>query len=87
MDTIRWPEEETVEWLRSRVSVRSGYQISQIDPDESLASYGLTSLDAITLTAELEDALRIRIEPTVVWEYPSISSLVKYLYRKHNDVI
>jgi polyketide synthase 13 len=78
---IQWSPEKTTEWLRTRISLRSGFKTTHVDPDEPLSSYGLTSMEAITLTAELEEALGIRIEPTLVWEYPSINSLVAHLYQ------
>jgi polyketide synthase 13 len=72
--------ESVVQWLRSRVSSRSGLELEAIDPDEEVSSYGLTSMEAISLTAELEEYLGIRIDPTLVWEHPSINGLVSHLH-------
>lgn len=74
--------ESVVHWLRSRVSVRTGFELDAIDPDEELSCYGLTSMEAIALTAELEEHLGIRVDPTLVWEHPSINGLVSHLCEK-----
>ena len=74
--------ESVVQWLRSRVSVSTGFELDAIDPEEELSCYGLTSMEAIALTAELEEHLGIRVDPTLVWEHPSINGLVSHLCKK-----
>jgi len=43
------------------------------------ASYGLDSSQSVELSAELEDMTGQCLEPTIIWDYPSIDKLVDYL--------
>ena len=40
---------------------------------------GLDSVQAVRLSAELEDYLNIKLSPTIIYDYPNISSLAAYL--------
>jgi hypothetical protein len=41
--------------------------------------YGLTSIDAVVLAAELQDWLGSPVSPTLTWEYPTVSAVSAYL--------
>src|SRR5580700_1645110 len=46
---------------------------------ERLASYGLGSTDAVTLAGELAEWLGRKLSPALVYEYPTIEALARYL--------
>ena len=48
---------ELREWLRGWVCRATGLELSQVTDDRSLEEYGLSSRDAVTLSADLEDLL------------------------------
>ncbi|MGA9769013.1 MAG: acyl carrier protein [Blastocatellia bacterium] len=66
-------------WLRTQLAESLVTDPAQIDVREPFASYGLSSVAAISLTADLEDWLQIRLEPTLAWDYPTIELLARYL--------
>src|SRR4051794_11040577 len=70
---------ELQDWLTTRVSEIVGIESERIDPDEPFASYGFESVDAIEMSGELEALLARRLEPSLVYEYPSISELARHL--------
>lgn len=41
--------------------------------------YGLDSLAAVGLTGDLQDWLGVDVDPTLLYDYPTIEGLVKYL--------
>lgn len=60
----------------------------EIEPDEvditiPFDRYGLDSTAAVSLTGDLEDWLTIEIEPTLLYNYPTVEALVRYLSRKN----
>ncbi|MBX7255252.1 MAG: SDR family NAD(P)-dependent oxidoreductase [Candidatus Hydrogenedentes bacterium] len=67
------------EWLVSRLAEELGIDKSAIDPRESFDSLGLSSRDAVTLSGDLEDWLTHRLSPTILWEYPTIETMSRYL--------
>ena len=70
----------TVEnWLIDNIAGRLGVSTKEIEPEEPFASMGLDSVQAVRLSAELEDYLHIKLSPTVIYDYPNISSLAAYL--------
>lgn len=71
---------ETIQdWLIAKVADSVPDAPEEIDVREPLASYGLSSLAAVSLTADLEDWLNLRLPPTLAWDYPTIESLARYL--------
>jgi acyl-CoA synthetase (AMP-forming)/AMP-acid ligase II/acyl carrier protein len=54
----------------------------RIPPDATFASLGLSSIDAVQLTAGLEQSLGFPLSPTLAWNYPTIEELAGYLARE-----
>ena len=65
-------------WLLARLRERLGVE-TPLDADRPLADYGLDSLAAIAITADLEDWLEVELEPTMFFDYPSIDELARFL--------
>lgn len=75
--------QEITAWLRNKVSERLGINEIEIDNQQPLVEYGLSSINAVSLSGELQEWLRIDISPTIVYDYPSISALAKHLGEQH----
>jgi 8-amino-7-oxononanoate synthase len=72
-------EAEISSWLVARLAELLELDPEKIDLKEDLTDYGLSSVDAVNLSGDLENFLKKRLSPTVVWEYPTIEGLSKYL--------
>jgi acyl transferase domain-containing protein/acyl-CoA synthetase (AMP-forming)/AMP-acid ligase II/acyl carrier protein len=66
-------------WLIAKVAERLGILPEEINIDEPLASYGLSSLAAVGLSGELQEWLGRSLSPTLLYDYSSIASLAQYL--------
>jgi acyl carrier protein len=62
-------------WLAARVASYVQRPVDEIQTDIPLADYGLSSVYALTLTGEIEDHLGLAIDPTVMWDHPTIDAL------------
>ncbi|NEE06944.1 acyl carrier protein [Streptomyces sp. SID7499] len=69
------PEELTV-WLTERVAEHVEMPAQDIRTDTPLVSYGLDSVYAFAVIAEIEDRLGIALEPTTMWDNPTLDALV-----------
>jgi acyl carrier protein len=74
-------EEQILTWLQARVATRLNTTPDRIDPQRDLTEYGLDSLEAVSLTGELEELLNRRIEPTLVWDNPNLAAISAFLAR------
>lgn len=59
-------------------------ELLEVDPEEvditiPFDRYGLDSSAAIGLTGDLEDWLGSEVDPTLLYDYPTIEGLVKHL--------
>ena len=70
---------ELREWLRSWVCRATGLDLSKVTDDRSLEEYGLSSRDAVTLSADLEDLLGRPLDATVAYQHPTIETLAEYV--------
>lgn len=72
-------EIEIQKWLIAKVANLAELDPKKIDVDEPFSVYGLSSSTGISMTADIEDVYKIRVLPTVIWDYPTISALAKFL--------
>lgn len=72
-------EEKLAAWLVERVAEYVGRRPQEIETNVPLSEYGLDSVFALTLTGDLEDYLEIEVEPTVIWDNPTVEKLSKAL--------
>ncbi|MBD0301337.1 MAG: acyl carrier protein [Tolypothrix sp. T3-bin4] len=59
-------------------------QLLEIDPDEvdvkvAFDQYGLDSSAAVGMTGDLEDWVERKIDPTLLYDYPTIQALAQHL--------
>ncbi len=66
-------------WLVSRISHLLGIKPLDVDIRKTFAYYGLGSLEAVSLSADLEDWLGCRLDPTLAYDYPTIEALAQHL--------
>ena len=66
-------------WLIAHVAKLAGEDTDDIDVDLPFSHYALDSVATVELTADIEDWLGLRLAPTLVWDYPTISVLARYL--------
>jgi acyl carrier protein len=66
-------------WLVTRIAALTGQPPDDIDPDRPMEAYGLTSVMAVGLSAELEDMLGIPVDATIAWDHPTIEGLATHL--------
>jgi acyl carrier protein len=66
-------------FLRERFASEVGVDIARIDASSPMVSYGLDSLTIAAISGELEDRLQIRLEPSVLYDNPSIRALALHL--------
>ncbi|WP_030715484.1 acyl carrier protein [Streptomyces sp. NRRL F-2580] len=67
------------EWLYARLSLYLRRAPETIDPNVPLAEYGMDSVAALSLCGDLEDEFGLEVEPTLLWDHPTVTSLVGYL--------
>ncbi|MBV5260703.1 alpha/beta fold hydrolase [Synechococcus moorigangaii CMS01] len=66
-------------WLQENIAQRLGIKPEQLDVNEPFASYGLDSVQAVQVTADLEDWLGRKLDPTLAYDYPTIRALAYFL--------
>jgi acyl-CoA synthetase (AMP-forming)/AMP-acid ligase II/alkylation response protein AidB-like acyl-CoA dehydrogenase/acyl carrier protein len=64
-----------VSWLADRLRVEE----SRIDPRRSFADHGVDSLAAVEFAKALADKVGILLDETLLWNFPTIDSLLTYL--------
>ncbi len=71
---------ESIEtWIAKWLADELGINDDAIDTRKSFVYYGLDSVTAIKLTADLEVRLGHELSPTLAWDYPAIRTLAQHL--------
>ncbi|MGH3897840.1 MAG: acyltransferase domain-containing protein [Pseudonocardiaceae bacterium] len=68
-------------WLTAELAERLRTPEQDIDVHRPLEEYGLQSRDAVVLSGMLEDLLDRSLDPTLVFRYPTIATIAKFLAR------
>ncbi|MBS1518088.1 MAG: SDR family NAD(P)-dependent oxidoreductase [Bacteroidetes bacterium] len=72
------------DWLIKRLSDLLQIKKELIDVGESFAAYGMDSLKAVQLSGDLETLLDKHLPDTLVYDYPNINSLSRFLTNEEN---
>ncbi|MDJ0734085.1 MAG: acyl carrier protein [Nostocaceae cyanobacterium] len=70
---------EIQEWIVSYLANLLEIDAEEIEVKIPFNSYGLDSSVIVGLTGDLEDWLGREIDPTLLYDYPTIEALVQYL--------
>jgi acyl carrier protein len=70
---------ELEEWLIEQLAGQLNVPKADIDPVRRLEEYGLDSLEAVALTGEIEAKLGRSVDPTILWDYPSVRAIANFL--------
>jgi acyl carrier protein len=70
---------ELEDWLIEQLAAQLKTQKKDIDPVRRLEEYGLDSMEAVALTGEIEHLLGRKVDPTILWDYPSIRAVATLL--------
>ncbi|MGB6168878.1 MAG: acyl carrier protein [Geitlerinemataceae cyanobacterium] len=73
-------------WLISRLAEQLELDVQQIDVQKEFTDYGLNSIEAVSLSGDLENFLKRRLPPTLLWDYPTIETLARYLTAETSSV-
>jgi acyl carrier protein len=66
-------------WLRQRIGELLEIAPDKVDINKSLTKYGLDSSAALGLTQELAAWLGEDLDPTIIYDYPTIAQLAHHL--------
>lgn len=66
-------------WLISYLSQTLEIEPNEIDPSGTFNEYGLDSSSAVVLTGDLQEWLGKDLDPTLLFDYPTIVDLAKHL--------
>ena len=66
-------------WLIARIAAILEVSPESIDPRQPFTYYGVGSVQAVSLTGDLEVFLNRKLSPTLAWDYPTIELLANHL--------
>ncbi|MCU0535564.1 MAG: acyl carrier protein [Hydrococcus sp. Prado102] len=71
--------QEIQEWIVSYLAELLEVDADEIDVTVPFDRYGLDSSAAVGLTGDLETWLETQIDPTLLYDYPTVEALVEHL--------
>jgi acyl carrier protein len=66
-------------WIASYLAALLEVEPDEVDVSLPFDRYGLDSAVAIGLTGDLEDWLGTQLDPTLLYDYPTVAALSKHL--------
>jgi acyl carrier protein len=85
--TITPTRPTTIEgWLVTRIADYTNRAPHQVHPTVPLAELGLDSVSAVSLCGEIEDRWQLDIDPTIVFDYPTVTDIAEFLTTQLTEV-
>ena len=75
---------EVLSWLTLKFADWLEVAPDELDSQQPIASYGLDSISAVTLSVQLEEELCVELDTAVLWDRPTLESLAEHLLEKLN---
>lgn len=75
---------EVLVWLTLKFADWLEVSADELDSQQPIASYGLDSISAVTLSVQLEEELSVELDTAVLWDRPTLESLAEHLAEKLN---
>ena len=66
-------------WAVEKLSEALGVTPAEIDVRESLDTYGMGSIQAVSFAGDLEEWLGRDLPATLLWDYPTLAALAAHL--------
>jgi acyl carrier protein len=79
METTLPSYDTLVDWLTNRIAAYLSTEPAAIETDVAFGDYGLDSVSALNLCADLEHEFGILAQPTITWDYPTIDAIAGHL--------
>ncbi|MFC6091772.1 acyl carrier protein [Saccharothrix lopnurensis] len=73
------PDDTLRTWLVEAVAGYLELPPSQVGADVALRSLGFDSVHAMGLCVDIEERWGILVEPTLVWDFPTVDTIVDHL--------
>ncbi|MEM9275417.1 MAG: beta-ketoacyl synthase N-terminal-like domain-containing protein [Cyanobacteria bacterium P01_F01_bin.143] len=79
IEELLYTTEAIQDWLENWLAKNLSLDALAIDPNISFANYGMDSVMAVELVQDLEDWLEQGLDATLLWNFPTITSLAEHL--------
>lgn len=78
-------KETIIKFISSRIISRTDIKADNIGAEENLKSIGLTSLDAVMISGEIEDEFDVEVDPILMFESKTLNEVAdKLMILKEN---
>jgi acyl carrier protein len=74
--------EEIQNWLITHLAELMRVSPEEVHVQEPFTNFGLNSIDAVSLSGDLEDYLNRSLPATLLWDFPTIEKLSRHLSHK-----
>lgn len=68
------------QFLIERIAFYLERPVDDIDPTVPLAESGMDSVSGTSLCGDIEDRWQINVDPTMVYEYPTVDEIVGFIW-------
>jgi acyl carrier protein len=76
---LRTQDRATLSWLATTLASYLEVPATTIDPTVPLAEMGVDSVHAVSLVGEVEMRFDIDVDPTMIFDYPTLSDIADYI--------
>ncbi|MDM9383458.1 acyl carrier protein [Chlorogloeopsis sp. ULAP01] len=76
---VQMTAEDMQDWLASQIAEQLGIEPDEIDIKVPFDSYGLDSVQIVSIANLGKQYFGLQLSPLLLWNYPNIESLSEYL--------
>jgi acyl carrier protein len=81
---VSWDIEKIEDYLSKKIAEIIEKNPEDIDVDKVFSDYSIDSASGVGLSGDIEEDFNLKLSPLVLFEYPTIAKLSKYILKKLN---
>lgn len=79
---INWTLEKIEDYLSNKIAEIIEENPENIQLNKPFSEYSIDSAEGIGLSGDIEEDFNLKLSPLVLFEYPTISKLANYIFKK-----
>jgi len=70
---------DVCDFFRQKIAQETGAELNDISADQNFGDLGLDSVNSVFIMEELENLLKISLNPILFWDHPTVDQFVDHI--------
>ncbi|HSR70218.1 MAG TPA: acyl carrier protein [Acidobacteriota bacterium] len=78
-------QDQVEEWIAAKLAEIMDIEPEEVERQRDLTEFGLSSIEAVMLSGDLEEWLERELPDTLVWDHPTVRAIAQFVASAEDD--